>query len=126
MFAMDSVHSRSRRLNTRYLSCEDPELFLAAIEGWTGFRAMAIQRLMTQADMYNVELTGLPLIQLLPTGMMLDATDPRDKIYGLLGLATDTDGFMDLVSYKESDTYPQVYRSFAKRFTEKGGMAQVL
>lgn len=123
---MASVDNMSRRLNSKYLSCDDPGLSSAAYRGWIGFNQMAMQRVFTRSDVYKSKTREQSLIELLPTGLSLDATDSRDKIYGLLGLVSDADEFIDLVSYKESDAYPEIYRRFTNRFIERGDIISIL
>ena len=46
------------------------------------------------------------------------ATDPRDKIFGLLGLASDGPDFNHLVNYSKSAE--EVYQDYARAFVERG------
>jgi hypothetical protein len=52
------------------------------------------------------------------------ATDQRDKIYGMLGLASDGGNFFPLVSYSKSTC--EVFRDFARRFIETGQGIEML
>lgn len=126
LLVLDSLDRRSRLLNAKYMNCDDLELSKAAARGWVGFKRMVLQRAFTQTKLYKTRLVDQSLIQVLRTGMAMDATNPRDKLYGLLGLVSDADDFMDLVSYKESDGYPEIYRRFARRFVEKGNLTELL
>ncbi|KAJ8106738.1 hypothetical protein OPT61_g9341 [Boeremia exigua] len=126
LIVLNSIDERSRRLNSKYLSCDDPELTSKAYGGWIGFKQMAMRRVFTRADIYGSKRMEQSLVELLPTGLTLKATDPRDKIYGLLGLVSDTDEFIDLVSYEDSDAYPEIYRRFTNRFIERGDIIPIL
>lgn len=52
------------------------------------------------------------------------ATDQRDKIYGMLGLASDRDGFLPLISYSKPTR--QVFLDFSRRFIENGQGIEML
>lgn len=52
------------------------------------------------------------------------ATDLRDKIYGMLGLASDGPDFYHLVSYSKS--VEATYEDFARYFVERGQGIQML
>jgi hypothetical protein len=52
------------------------------------------------------------------------ATDMRDKIYGMLGLASDGPNFLPLVSY--SKTVEAVYEDFARKFVDRGQGMELL
>lgn len=126
LVAMGSIEYRSRRLNSKYLSCHDPGLSSAAFQGWIGFKQMVMRRIVTRSDIYGLTKRKQPLIDILPTGLSLEASDPRDKIYGLLGLVSDADEFIDLVRYEKSDAYPEIYRRFTNRFIKRGDIIPIL
>lgn len=48
------------------------------------------------------------------------STDPRDRIYGLLGLASDGECYTDAVTYSPDWKYEAVFKNFAKMFIEHG------
>ena len=52
------------------------------------------------------------------------ATDLRDKIYSLIGLSSDGEGFLQEINYRES--VESVYRQFARRFVENGQTMELL
>jgi hypothetical protein len=126
--AMDCISHRSRMLNANYLGRgENSELTRAAVLGWTGLKQMTLERVLTQNRVHNNnKIKNQRLIDKLDKGMLFDATDPRDKIYALLGLVSDAEQFTDLVSYEPSDTYTKIYKQFAKALIEKGYLVQVL
>ncbi|KAL9566274.1 hypothetical protein ACKAV7_009633 [Fusarium commune] len=60
----------------------------------------------------------VPLIHMLDLARRTKATDLRDKIFGLLGMAADGSDFLHLVTYSQS--VEEVYQDFAKMFIERG------
>ncbi|SCO91081.1 uncharacterized protein FRV6_15209 [Fusarium oxysporum] len=58
------------------------------------------------------------LIHMLDLARHTKATDLRDKIFGLLGMAADGSDFLHLVTY--SQNVEEVYQNFAKFFIERG------
>ncbi|TXC02859.1 hypothetical protein FocTR4_00015666 [Fusarium oxysporum f. sp. cubense] len=60
----------------------------------------------------------VPLIHMLDLARRTKATDLRDKIFGLLGMAADGSDFLHLVTY--SQNVEEVYQDFAKFFIERG------
>ncbi|KAI0868329.1 HET-domain-containing protein [Hypoxylon argillaceum] len=66
------------------------------------------------------------LIEVLATVGSFDATDPRDKIYALLGLARDGAFFAQHVSYAPSDSVERTFARFAKLFIDRGEGIEVL
>ncbi|KAL1607837.1 hypothetical protein SLS60_002775 [Paraconiothyrium brasiliense] len=126
LLAMDAIDRRSRRLNAKYMDCDDFELLRKAYQGWFGYKQMAMERVFTRNDIYKTRSLDRQLVNVLPTSMTLEATDPRDKIYGLMGLVSDAEDYMDLVSYQDHDPYVVIYRRFARRLIEKGKFIQIL
>lgn len=55
-----------------------------------------------------------------------DATDLRDKIYGMLNMASDEEDFLSSVSYAASDEMTTVVKKFARLFVEKGQAMKML
>ncbi|KIW24128.1 uncharacterized protein PV07_09860 [Cladophialophora immunda] len=122
LLAMYYVRYMSRLLNAHYLGRgENSELTRAALLGWKGLEGMTIERVSIQ-DGDEAE----KLIHKIHSAMSFDATDPRDKIYALLGLVSDAGAFMDLVTYEQDQTYAKVYRSFARAFIENGHCVNIL
>ncbi|KAI0198107.1 HET-domain-containing protein [Astrocystis sublimbata] len=66
------------------------------------------------------------LIQKLAQAGTFEATDPRDKIYALLGLAVDGAEFTPHVSYAPWDSKEEVFLRFAKLFVERSQGIEVL
>jgi Heterokaryon incompatibility protein (HET) len=64
------------------------------------------------------------LIQKLNLGKFLLATDSRDKIYGLMGLASDAKLYSASVDYSQS--YEVIYCRFARLFIENGHGIELL
>ncbi|KAJ4353241.1 uncharacterized protein N0V89_004968 [Didymosphaeria variabile] len=126
LLAMDAIDRRSRRLNAKYMACDDFELLRKAYLGWIGYKQMVMERVFTRTDIYKTRSLDRGLVKVLPTSMTLEATDPRDKIYGLMGLVSDAEAYMDLVSYHNHDTYVVIYKRFARRLIEKGNFTQIL
>ncbi|KAH6618768.1 heterokaryon incompatibility protein-domain-containing protein [Boeremia exigua] len=126
---MDCVKNYSRMMNMHYLGRgENAELTLAAFIGWNGLGTMNMERLRTGEDLRDKDWVKNKsrLIDKIWHTFKFDATDPRDKIYALLGLASDAEHFGHLVSYQPEDTYPKVYTRFTKAFIEQGHLVEVL
>ncbi|KAI0803403.1 HET-domain-containing protein [Xylaria sp. FL0064] len=66
------------------------------------------------------------LIEKLAAVGTFEATDPRDKIYALLGLACDGASFTEHVSYAPWDSKEQIYSKFARLFVERNEGIDVL
>ncbi|SCV50382.1 uncharacterized protein FFB14_11403 [Fusarium fujikuroi] len=60
----------------------------------------------------------VPLVHMLDLARRKQATNLRDKIFGLLGMAADGSDFLHLVTYSKS--VEDVYQDFAKFFIERG------
>lgn len=88
----------------------------------------AFIRLMRQRDLRHGENTLTTkqsrLLELLALSREAQATDQRDKIYGMLGLASDRDRFMPLVSYSKPTR--EVFKDFCQRFVEVGQGIEML
>jgi hypothetical protein len=126
LVVMNAVESRSRLLNAHYLGRgEDGQLTRCALLGWSGLYQMIQQRVFIRQDIYGRNQLPNRLIDKLDKALSFDSTDPRDKIYALLGLVSDADEFMDLVSYQPEDTHALVYQRFAKRLIEKGHLIEI-
>ncbi|KAI1201375.1 HET-domain-containing protein [Nemania serpens] len=66
------------------------------------------------------------LIDTLATVNKFDATDPRDKIYALLGWTSDGASFTQYVNYAPWNSIEQTSATFAKAFIERGEGVEVL
>ncbi|KAJ4988743.1 het domain-containing protein [Stagonosporopsis vannaccii] len=118
---MESVHRYSRLMNAQYLGRgENAELTRAASLGWRGLEQMSMERVLAQRGVQN------QLFYKIRYAFDFDATDPRDKIYALLGLVSDAERFGHLISYQPADTYTKVYISFARALVEQGHLIQVM
>ncbi|KAF2025423.1 HET-domain-containing protein [Setomelanomma holmii] len=128
MMVMQIVEHKSRLLNANYLGRgENSELARAASLGWMGLERMTMERVFLRHDLYGVgKKIEHKLIDLLANTNLFDATDPRDKVYGLMGLAADGADFTDLIEYQPSVTHANVFLRFAKRLIEKGYLLQIL
>ncbi|KAI1290671.1 heterokaryon incompatibility protein-domain-containing protein [Xylaria venustula] len=61
-----------------------------------------------------------PLVDILRLASNFEATDPRDKIYGVLGLASDGDVYTEHISYAAGETYVTTFLRFARLIVENG------
>ncbi|KAI0454993.1 HET-domain-containing protein [Xylaria acuta] len=66
------------------------------------------------------------LIEKLAMVGTFEATDPRDKIYALLGLVSDGESFIQHVSYAPWESKKQTFVKFARVFVEKNEGIEVL
>ncbi|KAF2970645.1 hypothetical protein GQX73_g2948 [Xylaria multiplex] len=66
------------------------------------------------------------LIETLATVDTFDATDPRDKIYALLGWTSDGTSFTQYVNYAPWNSVQQTFVKFAKIFVDRGEGIEVL
>jgi hypothetical protein len=60
------------------------------------------------------------LIDQLKEASRFKATDLRDKIYALLGIASDGDSYGEHVSYAAGESYVNTFLRFARLFVERG------
>lgn len=119
------VKEYSGVVNAHYLGHShegDPEeLSQLAMAGGRGAELMFMERVLVGND-----TLGQPLIEKLRRLSSFEATDPRDKIYALLGLAKDGDFFADHVNYAHDETPAKVFTRFACLFVENGNVFEVL
>lgn len=117
----------SGTMNVRYiasgsLSHQDAEGFLkTAIVGSQSASRMFLERLSAKSGKSESRL-----IEKLATVTAFQATDPRDKIYALLGLTSDGAFFARHVSYAPQDSAEQIFVKFAKLFIERNEGIEVL
>lgn len=129
---MNSVSNYSRMLNVHYLGRgENAELSRAAFLGWQGLETMNMERVFAQEELDDEDaLASLrktsTLVNKIRYAFDFDATDPRDKIYALLGLVSDAERYTHLVSYQSADIHSKVYVRFAKAFIEQGHLVTLL
>ncbi|KAI1177893.1 HET-domain-containing protein [Nemania sp. FL0916] len=86
-------------------------------------RTMLLERIMRGYGRGGYERR---LIEKLAAVGTFDATDPRDNIYALLGLASDGASFTEHVSYAPWDSKEKVFFRFARLFVERGEGIDVL
>ncbi|KAI0965059.1 heterokaryon incompatibility protein-domain-containing protein [Xylaria arbuscula] len=67
-----------------------------------------------------------PLVDILRLASNFEATDPRDKIYGVLGLASDGDVYTKHISYAAGETYVTTFLKFARLIVESKDGFQLL
>ncbi|KAH6658526.1 heterokaryon incompatibility protein-domain-containing protein [Truncatella angustata] len=91
------------------------ELARRAGEGSNNAGKMFTERVFTQDGSIHRRL-----IDILSTTLGFQATDQRDKIYALLGLALDGAYFAQHVSYAPEETPAKTFTRFARLFIEKG------
>lgn len=90
------------------------------LRGYQAARRMLIDRY----SILNFHEEKRTLIDLLYGYRFFCATDERDMVFGLLGLANDASAFYDLVNYTNSTE--EIFISFAEKFVEMGHGAKVL
>lgn len=119
------VKDHSGVVNAHYLGHShegDPEeLSELATTGGRGAELMFMERVFI-----GKEWLGQTLIEKLRGLRSFNATDPRDKIYALLGLSKDGESFGDHVSYSHTETPAKVFTRFARLFVENGDVLEVL
>ncbi|RYP60507.1 hypothetical protein DL771_010485 [Monosporascus sp. 5C6A] len=69
---------------------------------------------------------GIELIDALATARGATATDPRDKVYGLMGMLRSNDREAITVSYAPSNTATDVYRAVAEYAIRSGKVIKLL
>ncbi|KAF4333992.1 heterokaryon incompatibility 6 OR allele [Fusarium beomiforme] len=79
---------------------------------------MLIQQRRQMHDDNGNLIKQVPLLDMIDAVRRTKATDARDKIYGLLGMAADGSDFLHLVSYSRS--VEAVYQDFAEVFIKRG------
>ncbi|KAM0815387.1 hypothetical protein AB5N19_01181 [Seiridium cardinale] len=122
------IQQHSGNKNAQYLGHSHPgdpdNLTQDAIAGAQGADRMFIERVVNQSGLGGERDR---LIDQLNAARTFDATDPRDKVYALLGLARDADFFTSHVDYAPEETPAKTYAKFARLFVEKGeGLALLL
>jgi hypothetical protein len=126
MVAVEYIKRYSGAMNAHYVGHRHPgdpdSLSVRAFRGMHAFNRMSTQRILAQYGDGNERLIDV-LPRVAPT---FQATDPRDKIYGLLGLVSDGDKFEQHVKYSCDETYLETYIRFAKLFVEEGHGVELL
>ncbi|KAK6074496.1 het domain-containing protein [Seiridium cupressi] len=122
------IQQHSGNKNAQYLGHSQPgnpdNLTQDAIAGAQGADRMFFERVVNQSGLGDGRDR---LIDQLNAARTFDATDPRDKVYALLGLARDADFFTSHVDYAPEETPAKTYAKFARLFVEKGeGLALLL
>lgn len=120
LLAAHYIKMYSGAINGHYVGHRHPgdpdNLTVSAVRGMDAFNQMGMQRILARSGDSKETL-----IDLLPgIAQVFQATDPRDMIYGLLGLVRDGDTFQQHVRYSCDETYLDTYLRFAKLFVERG------
>ena len=87
--------------------------------GYAGFCTLVKEKSSIKEQLSEADLTGW-LITKLDSSRLHMSTDPRDRIYALLGLASDGKNYIDGVTYSPDWGYEAVFKNFAKMFIERG------
>lgn len=66
------------------------------------------------------------LIFKLQRGRILLSSQARDKVFAMMGIASDGDSFKDLITYSPEVTVRDICLRFAKRFVERGDGIEML
>ena len=93
--------------------------------GFQGFNTMMKERESIQLQLSEADPNGW-LITKLDSSTYHMSTDPRDRIYALLGLASDGEDYTDGVTYSPDWKYEAVFKNFAKMFIERGHGVRLL
>ena len=88
-------------------------------QGFKGFLTLIMERNSIEEQLSEADASGW-LITKLESSRHHMSTDPRDKIYALLGLASDGKDYMDGLTYSPDWKYEAVFKNFAKMFIERG------
>lgn len=87
--------------------------------GYKGFITLMNEKDLVRNPPSDTDATGW-LITKLESSKFHMSTDPRDRIYALLGLASDGEDYIDAVTYSPDSNHEAVFRCFAKMFIERG------
>ncbi len=87
--------------------------------GFKGFVTLMSEKALVKKQPSKTDASGW-LITKLEFSKFHMSTDPRDRVYALLGLASDGESYKDAVTYSPNWTYEAVFKSFAKMFIERG------
>ncbi|KAI9146935.1 hypothetical protein HJFPF1_12964 [Paramyrothecium foliicola] len=126
MLAVHYIKIYSGAMNAHYIGHRhpgDPEsLSVEAVRGMHAFDHMSSQRILAQYGDDKERLIDL----LSKVAQNFQATDPKDKIYGLLGLVGDGGMYQEHVKYLPDETYLETYIRFAKLLVEGGHGLQLI
>lgn len=87
--------------------------------GFKGFLTLMNEKDLVRKQPSKSDANGW-LIAKLESSKFHMSTDPRDRIYGLLGLASDGESYTDAVAYSADWKFEAVFKNFAKMFIEHG------
>lgn len=87
--------------------------------GFKAFLTLMNEKDLVREQLSKTDATGW-LISKLEYSKFHMSTDPRDRIYALLGLASDGESYIDAVTYSSDCKYEAVFKNFAKMFIERG------
>lgn len=93
--------------------------------GFKGFLTLMNEKDSLRQQPSKADATGW-LITKLESSKFHMSTDPRDRIYGLLGLASDGESYIDAVTYSSDWKYEAVFKNFSKMFIEHGHSMKLL
>ncbi|KAJ8132716.1 hypothetical protein O1611_g911 [Lasiodiplodia mahajangana] len=128
MFAHHFLDLYSASMNSSYNAAwcdsdeDTQETLKDRLEGSANAITMFRERILTR----NAGRSRRRLIEKLAAVGTFDATDPRDKIYALLGLVSDGEFFTQHVSYAPTDSVGKIFARFAKLFIDRGEGIEVL
>ncbi|KAL9614603.1 MAG: hypothetical protein Q9167_000891 [Letrouitia subvulpina] len=86
--------------------------------GFKGFITLMNEKELVREQSPKTNPTGWLITKLEYTKFHM-STDPRDRIYALLGLASDGESYIDAVTYSPDWKYEEVFKNFAKMFIER-------
>lgn len=74
----------------------------------------------------NYKGSSMDILRMLQMGRRLEASDPKDRIYALLGISTGIDPANPLVAVDYGKTYQRVYIDFVRHIMESSNSFDVL
>ena len=87
--------------------------------GFAGFVTLMKEKDLVREPPSKTDAAGW-LITKLELSQFHLSTDPRDRIYALLGLASDGESYIDAVTYSPNWKYEAVFKKFARMFIDRG------
>jgi hypothetical protein len=120
MLACHTIKSYSTAKNAEYMRRDAEDASSRSVTGLQRAWTMFHERILVKGS----SQTGL--IDKLWESRRFLATDPRDKIYALLGLAKDSELFNEHVSYAPDETPVKVFARFASLLAGWGQGESVL
>lgn len=118
--AFVSLIRYSREMNGAYMFSPDRYVLERAIGGKIVMRTPPVTEMFLQRYKLSKGEPKVKLIECLRHAWRFQATDLKDKIYALLGLAVDGDSYARYVSYAPEETFRSTCLRFAKAIIEHG------